>query len=57
MPCVVDDMNDSAERAYAAWPERLYVVGTDGRIAYAGRMGPFGFDPDELGAWLRANLD
>ena len=48
MPLVVDPMDNPAEEAYAAWPERLYVIGTDGRIAYKGRTGPFGFDPDEL---------
>ena len=35
--------------AYAAWPTRLYLVGLDGRIAYAGGLGPFGFHPKELG--------
>jgi len=33
---------------YAAWPERLYLVGTDGRVAYAGGPGPSGFSPAEL---------
>jgi hypothetical protein len=56
MPLVVDPMENPAEDAFAAWPERLYVVGVDGRIAYRGRKGPFGFDPDELEKWLEANL-
>ncbi len=41
---------------YAAWPERLYVVGTDGRIIYKGGMGPFYFDPDEVEEILRTGL-
>jgi hypothetical protein len=45
---VVDDMSDSACRAYAAKPTRLYLVGTDGRVVYAGGLGPFGFKPAEL---------
>jgi hypothetical protein len=56
MPCVVDDMDDTADNAYAAWPERLFVVGADGRIAYAGGQGPFGFSPEEVGRWLREHV-
>ena len=53
LPLVVDRMDDAALRAYSAWPERLYAVGADGRIAYKGGVGPFRFDPDELEGWLR----
>ncbi|MBI1853240.1 MAG: hypothetical protein HYR85_23120 [Planctomycetes bacterium] len=53
MPVVVDDMEDTVNRAYAAWPERLYVIGKDGKIAYAGGMGPFKFDPAECAKFLR----
>ncbi len=45
----VDTMNDAVSKAYAAHPTRLYLVGTDGRVVYAGGLGPFGFDPAELG--------
>lgn len=44
----VDEMDDPVMTAYAAWPERLYLVGRDGRVAYAGGRGPFGFKPAEL---------
>ena len=37
---------------YAGWPERLYVVDEKGVIAYKGKTGPFGYDPDEVEAWL-----
>ena len=56
LPMVVDPMDNPAEQAYAAWPERLYVVGADGRIACKGAMGPAGFDPEEVEAWLLANV-
>jgi hypothetical protein len=45
---LVDDMEDSVNRAYAATPTRIYLVGTDGRVVYAGGLGPFGFKPKEL---------
>jgi hypothetical protein len=46
MPVLVDRMDDAAGNAFAAWPERIYVVDTAGRVAYAGGPGPFEFDPD-----------
>ncbi len=47
MPAVVDEMDDAIARAYAAMPERLYLVGRDGRVAYRGGMGPMDFRPLE----------
>ena len=44
----VDEMDDAVNKAYAAWPTRLYLVGLDGRVVYAGGLGPWGFKPDEL---------
>jgi len=45
---LLDDIDNTAMACYAAWPERLYIIGTDGRIIYKGGMGPFYFDPDEV---------
>jgi type I thyroxine 5'-deiodinase len=56
IPLVVDPMENPADEAYAGWPERLYVVGEDARVAYKGGVGPFGYDPDELEAWLAQRL-
>lgn len=56
MPAVMDDDADSVKRAYAAWPDRIYVVGQDGRIALQGAPGPAGFKVPELEAWLKANV-
>jgi hypothetical protein len=44
----VDEMDDAVMTAYAAWPERLYLVGVDGYVVYAGGPGPRGFSPAEL---------
>ena len=35
---------------YAAWPTRLYLIGLDGKVAYAGGMGPYDFKPAKLQA-------
>ena len=56
MPALVDDMDDSVNTAYAAWPDRLYLIGRDGRVAYHGGRGPFGFTPDELEMAIRREL-
>jgi hypothetical protein len=52
LPFGIDDMNNAADLAYSAWPERLYVIDEQGRIAFAGGIGPFKYDPQEVRAWL-----
>jgi iodothyronine deiodinase-like protein len=52
MPVLVDRMDDAASNAFAAWPERIYVVDEQARIAHAGGPGPFEFDPDAAAAAL-----
>jgi hypothetical protein len=44
----VDEMDDPVNKAYAAWPTRLYLIGSDGKVSYAGGLGPFGFKPGEF---------
>ncbi len=56
MPALVDGLDDTVNGDYAAWPERLYVIGRDGKLAYVGGPGPFEFDPDEFEAAIRAEL-
>ena len=53
-PALVDEMDDAVSKAYAAMPERLYLIGEDGRIAYKGGLGPMFFRPLE---WEQAILD
>ena len=47
-PILVDDMQNGVADAYTAWPTRMYVVDTNGKIAYKSRMGPFGFEAEPL---------
>ena len=42
--------------AYGGWPDRLYLIGRDGRIAFQGEEGPFGFKPAKLAAAIDAEL-
>jgi hypothetical protein len=42
-PALVDTIDNSTEDAYTAWPDRLYVIDNDGKIAFKSDAGPFGF--------------
>ena len=48
IPTLLDDMTDEVDLKYAALPDRLYLIGADGRIVYRSETGPWGFKPDEL---------
>jgi type I thyroxine 5'-deiodinase len=41
-------LDDTVNKAYSGWPDRLYLVGKDGQVAYKGGPGPSGFKPLEL---------
>ena len=43
LPAVVDEMDDAVRHGDGAMPERLYLVGRGGTIAYKGGMGPMFF--------------
>lgn len=44
-PVVVDGMQDTVARRWSGWPERLFVIDVEGRVAYVGEQGPWGFWP------------
>ena len=46
MPMLVDSIRNEVEAKYISLPMRLYLIGADGRIAYTGERGPFGFNPE-----------
>src|SRR5262245_47840219 len=48
LPALLDDFQNSVEVAYTGWPDRLYVIDREGRIAHKGKAGPFGFKPQEV---------
>ena len=50
IPAVLDEFGNSTESAYTAWPDRLYVIDSTGRVAYKSKPGPFGFSAQELKA-------
>ena len=56
IPAIVDDVDDKVGSAYAAHPDRLYLIGRDGNIAFQGGPGPSGFRPDELAKAIQSEL-
>ena len=56
MPSVVDSTDNIVNRTYAAWPDRLYAIGIDGKVAFKSGPGPSGFKSPDLAAWLQKNV-
>jgi hypothetical protein len=48
IPLVVDTIDDRVGHAYSGMPDRLYVIDRNGKVAYQGGRGPFGFKPGEM---------
>jgi hypothetical protein len=57
IPAVLDEFGNSTEQAYTAWPDRIYLIDSNGRIAYKSRPGPFGFKSSELKAALESTVN
>ncbi len=56
IPCLVDGIDNAVEKAYAAYPDRIYVIDPDGKIAYKSGPGPRGFRPREMEVALKKVL-
>jgi hypothetical protein len=48
IPLLVDEIDDRVGHAYSGMPDRLYLIGRDGRVVYKGGRGPFGFNAFEM---------
>ena len=53
MQMLLDDMTNQIEKAYRAWPDRLFVLDTEGRITYHSAQGPQGFYPEDWEAAIQ----
>jgi len=56
IPAVLDGFDNTVEKAYTGWPDRLYLVDGTGKIAYKSKPGPFGFKPDDLKAAIEKTI-
>ncbi len=57
IPCLVDDLQNTAQKAYAGWPDRCYVIDKEGKVAYKGNPGPAGFKPADAEDALKKLLE
>jgi hypothetical protein len=57
IPTLIDEMTNEVDRAYAALPDRLYLIDAEGRVAYRSGPGPMGFKPQELEAAIGTLLE
>ena len=48
IPLVVDTIDDTTGDAYSAFPDRIYIIDKQGKVAYKGGRGPFGYKPQEM---------
>ena len=56
IPILLDGVDDAVASAYGGWPDRLYLIGRDGRVAFQGERGPDGFKPEELAHAIETEL-
>ena len=54
IPSLLDGIGNRTERNYTAWPDRMYLIGRDGRVIFKSAPGPFGFSAAGLEQALRA---
>ena len=57
MPCLIDNMLNTTDKVWSGWPDRLFVVGHDGLVAYRGEPGPRGFDPKAWEAAIKTAVE
>lgn len=55
-PALVDEIANPTELAYTGWPDRLFVIDRDGRVAFKSDAGPYGFKPDGVRQTLQRLL-
>ncbi len=48
IPTLIDGIDNKVGSAYSGFPDRMYLIGVDGKVKYKGARGPFGFKPAEL---------
>ena len=51
-PAILDGFDNTTEKAYTGWPDRLYLIDKTGHVVYKSQPGPFGFKPADLAAAL-----
>ena len=53
IPALIDSIDNRVEQEFTGWPDRLYLIGQDGRVRFKSQAGPFGFEPKQLAEALQ----
>jgi hypothetical protein len=53
MPMLIDSIDNDIDNKYVGLPMRLFLVDAEGKIAYAGDKGPFGWDDESFEETLK----
>ncbi|MCL5743432.1 MAG: deiodinase [Acidobacteria bacterium] len=48
IPAVLDYIDNRTERAYTAWPDRMYLIDRSGSVVFKTASGPYGFSTRDL---------
>ncbi len=56
MPILVDSIDNTVERLFAAAPNRTYLINQDGIVLYKGTRGPQGSRPDDVAKAIQKHL-
>ena len=56
MPMLVDRIDNDVDKKYVGLPMRMFLIDADGKIAFAGKKGPFGWDDEAFEEALKRLL-
>jgi hypothetical protein len=56
IPVLLDGIDNRVARLYGGWPDRLYLIGKDDRVAFQSGLGPWGSKPEDLEAAIQKEL-
>ena len=56
MPMLVDRIDNDIDNKYVGLPMRQFLIDSDGKIVYAGKKGPFGWDDEGFEETLKELL-
>ncbi len=55
-PMLLDGIDNDAEEKYISWPDRLYLIDSNGKVVFKSGLGPLYFDIDEFENAIRHHL-
>lgn len=48
IPALLDGIENTTERAYTGWPDRIYLINRRGTVVFKSAPGPYGFSTRAL---------